>query len=253
MSDATEATSEAVGQTAADLLGPLTDCADCDVYLSRSLEIRMVPRVTVADVVWLEDAGGATCFFRLTPARFAGLVLEFRAQKARFDSLAGAVPSTPDDVAALARVTAIFEKFTAVMKLLKAECLSRWPKVMAEYAKITPEELRAPPRASDLWRDGGGEAGPPPATAAAHCDGRVAELLAWAGTSPDVPAAPFCPVPFAVVLDSAAWFSRLVAHARESCSPKALARLDRVRRGLTDPAPGPAAARAAARAASRAA
>jgi len=237
MSDTPLISEDAVGVTPADLLTVLSDSSDCDVYVSQSLEVRLIQHLLSADVVWVDE----TCFFRLTPPRFAGLVKSLKEWQDSLKEMRAATPATPEEIAFVAEKSSQVAAAVLVMKQLKTEFMTRWPNEAKRFSTIVPEQLKAPPRASDLWRVDHQRDAEPIIVSQTATEAAAVDLLDWADTNPVIPESPFMPLPFAVVLDGPAWFSRLTAHARASHSNKAIARLRRLRAGKTKSAVGKAA------------
>ncbi len=206
---------ERAGSTPACLFASLWADSPVDTYISRSMLLRQFPiGKGFGDTVWLhEPPSDPVCYFRVTPARFAGLIERLKKRReALAKSQSSETVMTPEQEARAAELARVIERDTEVLRLLKKEYQARWPEAVKTIGSVVPEDIEEPARPSDAWRverelETRTVASAPPLSDA------EAELVAWASGA-TVPGAAFCPTTYSVVLGGAEWLARLIGRAR---------------------------------------
>ena len=232
--------------TPASLFASLWAGAEFDAYVSRAMAVRQFPTGRgFGDAVWVhEPPAEPTCFFRVTPARFMGLVVRLQGRRETLAKLrAAGLALAPELAARAAELERVVERDTEVLRLLKAEFLARWPEAAKRLPQTPPEDLEDPARPSDAWADGRQTESRPVAVAPPLTPPEAA-LVEWAQAA-TAPAGDFRPTPYAVVTDGAAWLARLTARAAGDAPVARAAALARLRALAAAPPPPATAAESA--------
>ena len=233
---------EPVGTTPPSLFATLWGGGQYDVFVSRTMDIRQFPAGKgFGDAVWLHEPPAApVCYFRLTPARLAGLVARLTARRAT--AAKSQEPGVALDgamAAKAAELDRIIARDTEALRLLKAEFKARWPEAAKNLGAVVPEDMEDLPRAADCW-GGEAEVEAAPVAAAPPLAGPDADLAAWSRTPAArerLPAGPFRPTAYSVVLDGDLWLSRLAARAAGDAPAARDAALARLRPFRATPPP----------------
>ncbi len=229
---------DVVGTTAPDLIAPLWVHTEIDVYISRTMELRSIACGRGwGDTVWIhEPPAPGVCYYRVTPARMAGLVLRLRTRQEALLRIRGAdVVLAGADATKAEELSRIVDRDLTVLKLLKAEFKARWPNAVEVLKAAIPEDIEEAPRPSDAWLERVEPATQTVARAAPLTEDDTA-LLEWARTMAP-PVEPFRPNAYAVAINGRAWLDRLLARARGDAPAGRPDALHRLRALKTTPPP----------------
>jgi hypothetical protein len=225
---APETLTEEAGQTAVNLLATFWGEDANDLYVSRSMQIRLMSRGPGwGDAIWItEPPEPPVCFFRVTPARMLGLALRLKDWRQKLTAALAETELTADEKARVELLKAAVARDAAALKLLKAEVVIRYPKEMQNLGLIAPEDLVDVARPSDAWvqkREVEQKPLVERVTIWTEGEALAAAALHLASQSPP----PSAPCNYATVLDTANWLRKLARQAQSggAAAPPAIARL----------------------------